>query len=78
MQVDTLPGGPLPEQSPPRLRLGTVKQVAKLLGTGPAYPYQNQDSIPGLVKVGRLLRWDLDILETTLKARAAAGNGGQG
>ncbi len=56
---------PTPETSAARRRLGTMRDAAEALGIplASAYELARDDRLPGVVRIGRLVRIDLERLD---------------
>ncbi len=51
---------------------GTVHDVAQILDVPPSWVYPHADEIPGLVRTGKYLRWDLrDVVNWRANGRCA-------
>lgn len=63
---------------PGRRRLGTMQDVADTLAipVASAYDLARADRLPGLVRVGRLVRVDLDALDRWIEAGGQSLPGG--
>lgn len=61
----------------PRLRLATAAEVARMLGLPltTVYDHARANTIPGAVRIGRRVLFDLDELEPYVKAGGDRQNG---
>lgn len=66
--MDTLAVNDRMRDAPPRKRIGDVPDVARLLKMKPStvYTFAREKRLPGVLRIGNRVRFDLDKLEAWL------------